>query len=275
MSLLRGRFRARWHCTWLLFHHIARTGILRRADIRKWSRGNSWAMSVRSAQLCSRLSIWLLRKVGVLQLFYPPFLICVALFVFVYFRYAMQEQICFYSQHFAIPICLVGNVNIPKSHPSCFFYENVTRYYFPFYTLVQLHVCLHFVNWLCSQSDLKCSDFRVTWQTGSMITSLRWWLKPPLLVDQNITETRKKVIIYLCPTLWASFETSFLSDPGLNVIWLDWCCGQTKPAGTSKLKSAWVNETSVWLILLNWSLVDNCYFKAKFGCIGEAKKYRI
>ena len=125
MSLLRGRFRARWHCTWLLFYHIARTGILRRGDIGKWSRGNSWAMSVRSAQLntrhLNRLSTWLLRKVGCLQLFYPPFLICAALFVFGYFHEAMQEQICFYSQHFAIPICLVGNVDIPKSHPSCFF----------------------------------------------------------------------------------------------------------------------------------------------------------
>ena len=120
----------------------------------------------------------------------------------------MQEQICFYSQHFAIPICLVGNVDIPKSHPSCFFYENITRYYFPFYTLVQLHVCLHFANWLCSQSDLKCSDFRVTWQTGSMITSLRWWLKPPYLVDQNITDNKKKSSHLSVPNSMSQFLKS-------------------------------------------------------------------
>ena len=101
----------------------------------------------------------------------------------------MQEQICFYSQHFAIPICLVSNVYQNPIHHV--FYENITRYYFPFYTLVQLHVCLHFANWLCSQSDLKCSDFRITWQTASMRTSLRWWLKPPFLVDQNITDNKK------------------------------------------------------------------------------------
>ena len=167
----------------------------------------------------------------------------------------MQEQICFYSQHFAIPICLVGNVDIPKSHPSCFFYENITRYYFPFLTLVQLHVCLHFARWLCSQSDLKCSDFRVTWQTASMRTSLRWWLKPPLLVDQNITETRKKVIIYLCPTLWASFWNLFSIRPRseCDMIGLVLWSNQT----------SWDFKAEICLSQWNLCLADS--FKLKFG----------
>ena len=140
----------------------------------------------------------------------------------------MQEQICFYSQHFAIPICLVGNVDIPKSHPSCFFYENITRYYFPFYTLVQLHVCLHFANWLCSQSDLKCSDFRVTWQTGSMITSLRWWLKPPYLVDQNITDNKKKSYHLSVPNSMSQFLKPLFHQTQVW-LWYDWICAVVKP----------------------------------------------
>ena len=140
----------------------------------------------------------------------------------------MQEQICFYSQHFAIPICLVGNVDIPKSHPSCFFYENITRYYFPFYTLVQLHVCLHFANWLCSQSDLKCSDFRVTWQTGSMITSLRWWLKPPYLVDQNITNNKKKSYHLSVPNSMSQFLKPLFHQTQVW-LWYDWIGAVVKP----------------------------------------------